>query len=66
MLINLALFYVWEDEMQKPGLVEITLLMSTWLSGARVLHFSHPEFLSAHTREWLSDPKGICLLPECP
>ena len=32
MLINLA-----EDEMQEPGLVEITLLMSTWLSGARVL-----------------------------
>ena len=29
MLMNLALFYVWEDEMQEPGLVEITLLMST-------------------------------------
>ena len=40
--------------MQESGLTEII----PFISGASILCFSHPEFLSAHHREWLQP--GAC------
>ena len=39
------------------GSLQSPLSRASQLSGASVLHFSHPEFLNAHCREWLQ--------PEC-
>ena len=54
-------------KMQESGLTKSFLSYASLLSGASILHFSPPEFLSAHHKEGLQ-PDGCpwTLLPECP
>ena len=52
------------------GSLKSCLLHSSQLSGASILHFSHPEFSGAYHREWLQPDSyritSIALLPGCP
>ena len=52
-------------KMQESGLTEIIPFISISAIWGQGPAFFAPQFLSAYTSEWLSDPKGI-LLPECP
>ena len=42
---------------KSPGSLKSLVSCAFQLSGASILHFSHPEFLKAHHREWLQ-PNG--------
>ena len=42
---------------KSPGSLKCLVSYASQLSGASILHFSHPEFLNAHHREWLQ-PNG--------